>query len=313
MEISVEVIDGFRKVARNLANDVISKIPAKPDEHYVHHIHGKAHHRVGHHNNDFAGFPLGENLPDYEIKDGQLLCYCGSHWGVIRFSRFRMREITELKFSSPARSDQHITPVTVKSWVNDSDTPLDYTYKDSKSQSKSESYTSNKELGVEIAYSLTSKVGGGIEGIGEAEIESKYEFKTNFSQRFEKSKTTTTTEEESEELSITVPKMTRTSLIRKKTISDWSQTVKTTGVLDAVIHIGSDGDFGFEFDSLKELENYIRSGGAEKDWMADKYFRERHHQNYGIDLSPLHVTVEDDFTYRDIEVSDLERHDEKLS
>lgn len=313
MELSVEVIDGFRKVARNLANDVIIHIPAPPDEHYVHHIHGKAHHRTTHHNNDFHVHPLGINLPDYKIKsDGWLDTYCGSTYAKIAFTDIRMRKITALKFSDPAKTDGHVTPVVVKSWTNAGDTKQKYEWKHTKSKSKSETYTSSTELGVEIAYALRTKVGGGVEGIGEAEIESEWSFKSNFTQRFEKSKTTTTTEEDSETLKFDVPSMTMTSLIRNKTMSDWHQTVTTTGVLDARIVIVSDNDFSFGFDSLAQLEDYIRGGGASKNKLTDNYFRQRHHQNYVIDLSSLHMTVETPFTYRDVSVSDIIRKDQPI-
>jgi len=312
MEISVDVIDACRTVARNLANDVISKIPAKPDEHYVHHIHGKAHHRTTYHNNDFIDHPLADHLPDYKIQNNSLVCLCGSVYAVIEFSKLRMREITKLAFSDPAKTDGTMTPVVVKSWTNKSNTTEHYLWQKSKEHSKTETYTSSTELGVEITYGLQTKVGGGIEGVAEAEVESSYEFKTNFTQRFEKSKETTTTEKESEDLSITVPPMTQTSLARNKTISDWHQVVTTTGILDANIRISSDGDFGMQFESLEELQTYIQGGGIQKDWMADKYFAQRHFQHYEIDTSPLQMTVKTPFTYRDVEVSDIIRNDKPL-
>lgn len=312
MNISVDVIDGCRAIARNLANDVISKIPSKPDEHYVHHIHGKAHHRTTHHNNDFTDHLLGNTLPDYKIDGDRLVCFCGSVYAVISFSKLRMREITKLAFSDPAKTDGTMTPVVVKTWTNHSKTDAHYMWQKSKEHSKTEIYTSSTELGVEITYGLQTKVGGGIEGVGEAEIESSYEFKTNFTQRFEKTKETTTTEKESEDLSITVPPMTRTSLTRNKTISDWHQVVTTTGVLDANVHIGSEGDFGMEFESLEELQTYIQGGGIQKDWMSDKFFAQREFQHYEIDLNPLQMTVQTPFSYRDVEVSDVIRNDKPL-
>lgn len=312
MEISVDVIDGCRTVARNLANDVISKIPPKPDEHYVHHIHGKAHHRTTHHNNDFTDHLLGNNLPDYKMQNDALVCMCGSVYAVIAFSKFRMREITKLAFSDPAKTDGTVTPVVVKCWTNNSKTEEHYQWKKSEKHSKKETYTSNTELGIEITYGLQTKVGGGVEGIGEAEVESSYEFKTNFTQRFEKSKETTTTEKESEDLAITVPAMTQTTLTRNKTISDWHQVVTTTGILDACVRISSDGDFGMQFESIEELQTYIQGGGIQKDWKSDRFFAQRHFQEYEIDLTPLQMTVKTPFTYRDVEVSDIIRNDKSL-
>ena len=309
MGYSVEVIDGFRAVARNITMDVLRNVPPRPPEHWRH----KGKNRVTYHDNNFADNPIPANtLPTYEVGEDKIRVFCGSKWAIMDFTNVRMKKIKSIEFSDPVKTNEVGQPVRVAQWRNSSDEDMPYSFKHAKESNKTECFTSSSELSLEIEYSLRTQVGGSV-GIADVEMESQYTFRTSFTQRFESQKSKSDTVTDEEESSIVVPAWTKTSLMEKKTQTDWYQTITTTGTLDANVFISSDGDFGLEFASLHEMEQYFQGGGPPQRWgIINEYFGNRNHVNYQIDTTPLDMTVEREFRYRDVTVSDVDRVDTPL-
>ena len=316
MDLSFETIDAFRELAGKISTDIFAKIPARPDEHYRH----KGHNRVTHHDNNFADNPLNGRMPTYEMADnGNVLrIYCGSEWARFHLRDIRLREVKAIEYDDPSIVDKNVNPVTVKSWTNNSDTEETHKLTSKKSFSRMETKASASAFALQITNSLQTKVGGGIPGVGDAEVKTGLEIKTNFEHRFEKSKSEESSTEETEEQSYTVPPRTKTALIRQEGTSDYHQTVRMTGVLDATVRIESQGDWVFTVQSFLDLENMIRGGNPDKvDRHAignvAKYFSERHFQDYRIDFSPIEMTVENVLHYRNVQSSSIERTDTPVS
>ena len=304
MDLSFETIDAFRAVVGKISTDVFAKIPPKPNT------------KRSRHNNDFANDPLNGRLPSYDFVDGgeTLRIFCGSEYAVFCLSDIRIREIESIEYGDPMIINKNVDSVVVKSWLNNSGTTEEHKLTTKKAFSRTETRASATAFALEITQSLRTKIGGGVKGIGEAEVETGLQVKTNFEQRFETSKTTSSSEEETEEQTYTVGPFTKTTLLREEGMSDYEQKVTTTGILDARMWIDSHYDFGFNVDSFVSLDRLVKGGSAPNvDWYIQKYFAERHFQNYVIDFSPLKVTVEDILNFRNVQSSELERTDTPIA
>ena len=311
MDLSFETIDALREVVGKISTDVFAKLPPKRPEKYRH----KGKNRIGYHNNDFANDPLNGRMPSYRMVDGGkcLRIFCGSEYAFFDLRNVRLREIQNLEYGDPVIVDKNVNPVTVKSWSNNSDTSEEHKLTTRKSYSRSETKTTATGFSLQITQSLKTKVGGGIEGIAEAEVETGLEIQSNFEQRFEKSQSKQSSTEETEEQTYIVPPRTKTTLLREEGISDYHQTVRMTGILDASMWIGSHNDFWFPIESFVDLQRVIRGGSADGvDWHIANCFRERKFQKYEIDFSPLHMTVEDVLHFRNVQSSEIERTDTPL-
>lgn len=312
MNLSFEAIDALRRIVGTVSTDIFAKIPPKPDEHYRH----KKKHRVKHFNNDFANDPLNGRMPAYRFVDNGncLRIFCGSEWAYFDIRNVRVRAYESLEFTDPVLLNKEVEEVVVKTWVNNSDTKEKQTLKKTKSYSRTETQMTAMDLGIQITQSMRSKVGGGVPGIGEAEVETGLEIQTHFSHHFERSKSETTGTEETQEEHYTVPKWTKTTLLRTESVSDFERTAIATGILDASMWICSDSDFGFTVDSFVDLARIIRGGhGHDVDWHVQNYFNERHFQDYELDFTPLKMTVVDPIRYRNVASSEIERTDTPLA
>lgn len=316
MDYTIDVIDACRTIARQLSNDVLVKIPRAPDVNYTHSKHGHKHHYHEEHPNKFQ---VMSDLGHYDLLDNGIRCYCGSQQAYIDFTGLRMIKIRDETFDPPVKFNEQRTPVSLVTWTNNGGERQSHIFRKSKETTIIERYTSSFELGQEIAYSLKTKVGGSIE-IGSAEVESTYSFKANFSEKFESEKTTEDKQVDEQHDTYIVEPYTETTLEQEKIISDYHQTVHTTGVLDAEIFVCSEypdfnpgrRDWSFKCDSLEELQEYMRGGGADLHWFTDDFFKKRQFQTYVIDTKPFDMTVVDNFTFRDVQSSKITQNDRNL-
>lgn len=315
MNLSTSTIDAFRKVFAQITKDVLVNIPPPPDVHYVHHIHGKAHHMTTHYNNDFHDFPLSAGqLPTYEYINGQLRLYMGSKWGIIDIKDVRMRAVENVQFSDPALKNKTTHKVAVKTWTNASDSPSTHDLKKSKTGVTRQVNTTAKDFSQKVSAKIKETVGGGIEGIAEAEVETEYGFETAFEEHFSTEKETSTTEEESESVIYHVDPWTKTTVLQEEGIADYEQTVTTKGILDCSFRFSSDGDFSGDMPSLEAFEQWVQGGtldGARR-YISD-FFAQRHFADYKIDYTPLKVEIQETVSFRDTSYGNLTRTDSKLT
>lgn len=323
MDLSVEVIDAVRLVAKNLTNDVLQYIPNAPDVNYTHSKHGHKHHYHEEHPNKFQY--ITHELPDYKLTDSGVQVFCDTrtpHLAIITFEGLAMSKITDMVFETPVVLRKQSIPVNLAQWVAGAEKQV-YSYEHSTKETDVETYTSSQDLAVQIAYSLKSKFGVQA-GIAAGTVESTYSFQTNFKQKFSHTTTHETQTTDTERSTYTVDPYKVSTLVREKNITDYRQTVHTTGLLDATkIIVDSEyadnqfipgrRDFYFECESLLELQEYIRGGGTSKYFWTDQFFEGRRFQDYTIDLAACHLTATDEYTYRDVQSTSAEQHDVSIT
>lgn len=302
MDLSFETIDALRAMVGKVSTEVFAKIPPKQE-------------RGRRHDNNFQDDPLNGRMPDYHFADGgdTLVVQCGSQWANFYLKDVRIRSIDSIVFSEPVLTNRKTESINVKSWSNAGDTKETHVLTTKKSTNKTIVETSATEFGTKITQSLRTKVSGGIPGVGEAEVETGLDIESHFNQQFGKSVSKSTEESEMEEKTYRISPWTKTTLKREEGTSDYQRTVKTTGILEASLYIESHGDFYFPVDSFVALERIIKGGHAnDVDWHIANYFKQRHFQNYVMDYSPLHLTVEETINVRNIQSSEIERIDTPL-
>ena len=311
MDLSFETIDALRQVVGKISTDIFAKLPVKPEQHYRH----KGKGRIKYYDNNFADDPLNGRMPNYNFVDNGncLRIFCGSASAFFDLRDVRVREVKDIVYESPTLIDKDINPVHVKTWRNNSDTTETHKLSAKKASLKSETRTTDTGFALEIIQSLQTKIGGGLKGIADAEVQTGLQIKTNFDHRFGTSKTSEESEEASEEQTYKVPPRTKTTLLREEGVSNYEQRVKMTGVLDASLWISSQDDFGFPVNSFVDLQRIIRGGSADGvDWHVSNCFKSRQYQNYEIDFTLLHMTVEKVLPYRDVQSSEIDRTDTPL-
>ena len=284
LSLSLEVIDGFRAVARNLANHL--------------------------YNADFGGNyfrvdALNARLPAYEVGD-VLTCYCTSWHSQIIFSQIEPVDIISMKVGTPVRFNEHETDMTLRVWNNASDDSP----KETLEIQEELKITEIREILAEISMAIRSKFGAkspAFEASLEAELSSKLGVNLKHQEERRKLKDYT--------LNLTIQPWTNTSISQRHSVADVRQRIEMKCLADARVTLISQGDeprWSKEFESMLELENYMRGGGGGRDENADALNRivnTRQFQDYFVEKDNLTFDIEQERISRNVQTGETDRKD----
>ena len=283
MQLDLDVIDGFREIARQVANTL--------------------------YNADFSGNyfrsdALNANLPAYEITD-RLKCYCTSEHATIWFFNIQPIKILSIDVDAPIRFNEHETDVSLKTWNNAGSTPLPQSWK----AEKEEKVTESRDILTEISTSLKAKIGGG-SPVFQASLEAELSAKLGINLKRQEERRVL----KSENMDLEVPAWTSTSLMQRQSIADVKQMVHMQCLLDARVSLVSQGEtrWAKHFTSLRELEIYLRGGGggeSENTEGLDRITNTRQFQDLEIDKKPITLFVGTERVSRNVRTGEITRKD----
>ena len=283
MQLDLDVIDGFREIARQVANTL--------------------------YNADFSGNyfrsdALNANLPAYEITD-RLKCLCTSEHATIYFANIQPIKILSIDVDAPIRFNEHETDVSLKTWNNAGSTPLPQSWK----AEEEEKVTESRDILTEISTSLKAKIGGG-SPVFQASLEAELSAKLGINLKRQEERRLLN----SENMQLEVPAWTSTSLMQRQSIADVKQMVHMQCLLDARVSLVSQGEtrWAKHFTSLRELEIYLRGGGggeSENTEGLDRITNTRQFQDLEIDKKPITLFVGTERVSRNVRTGEITRKD----
>ena len=284
MQLDLDVIDGFRSTAQHIANTIYWA--------------------------DFAGNyfrvdALDARLPAYEIGN-KLKCFCTSEHATIWFGDIQPIKILSIDVDAPIRFNEHETDVSLKTWNNAGSTPLPQSWK----AEEEEKVTEARDILTEISTSLKAKIGGGTPTF-QASLEAELSAKLGINLKRQEERRTL----KSENMDLEVPAWTSTSLTQRQSIADVKQMVHMQCLLDAsVILVSQDENqrWAKHFDSLHELETYLRGGGGgygENTEGLDKVANTRQFQDFEINRDPITLFIGTERVSRNVRTGEITRKD----
>ena len=287
LSLDLDVIDSFRAIARQTANYLYNADFAP---------------------NYFRSDALNARLPAYEITD-VLKCFCTSEHATIIFSDIQPVDIISIEVGTPIRFNEHETSVSLKTWNNAGSTPLPQNWK----IEEEEKVTEARDILTEISTSLKAKIGGGtptFQASLEAELSAKLgiNLKRQEEHRILKS----------ENMELVVPEWTSTSLTQRQSIADVKQIIKMRCLVDAKISFISQGDeprWAKHFESMHEMETYLRGGGGGSDENADglnRFVNTRQFQDYRVENQHLELEIVQERISRNVKTGEIDRKDTKI-
>ena len=284
MQLDLDVIDSFRAIARQVANTIYwANFPG----------------------NYFRSEALNARLPAYEIGDA-LKCFCTSEQAVILFSDIQPVKILSIDIDAPIRFNEHETDVSLKIWNNASSEPLPQNFK----TSEEETITESRDILTEISSAIRAKVGGK-SPVFEASLEAEISAKLGINLKQQKQHRIL----KEDSLDITVPKWTSTSLSQRQSIADVKQIVRMNCLVDASVSLISEGPnfrWAKHFDSLHQLEIFLRGGGGGRDETADGINRvanTRQFQDFRIASEHLELEIERERISRNVRTGEVTKKD----
>ena len=281
MQLDLDVIDGFREVARQIANTI---------------------YHADFSGNYFRSDALNARLPAYEITD-KLKCFCTSENATILFGDIQPAKILSIDVDAPIRFNEHETDVSLKTWNNAGSTPLPQSWQ----AEEEEKITESRDILTEISTSLKAKIGGGTPTF-QASLEAELSAKLGINLKRQEERRIL----KSENMQLEVPAWTSTNLTQRQSIADVKQMVHMQCLLDASVSLISKGNWGKHFDSLHQLETYLRGGGGGRDDNADPINRianTRQFQDFEIDKKPITLFIGTERVSRNVRTGEITRKD----
>ena len=285
MQLDLEVIDGFRAVARHIANTI-----------YWIDVPG----------NYFRVDALNANLPAYEIGE-TLKCFCPGTVATIVYSDIQPIKILSIDVDAPIKFNEHETDVSLNTWHNDSSEPLPKKLK----EIEEEVITESKDILTEISSAIRAKVGGK-SPVFEASLEAEISAKLGFNLKTQRQHTV----HKEEETDIVVPKWTSTSVTQRQSIADVKQIIRMNCLIDAKVSLVSNGPDNYpwakHFDSLRELQGYLRGGGGGRDENADainRFVNGRLFKDFAVPMAELELEIEQERISRNVRTGEVTRKD----
>ena len=284
LSLDLDVIDGFRAIARQVANTL--------------------------YNADFGGNyfrsdALNARLPAYEVNNG-LKCLCTSEHATILFFNIQPIDIISIEVGAPIRFNEHETDVSLKTWNNAGSTPLPQSWK----AEQEEKVTESRDILTEISTSLKAKIGGGTP-VFQASLEAELSAKLGINLKHQEERRVLN----QENMDLVVPAWTSTSLMQRHAIADVRQTIKMRCRVDARVSLISQGDeprWAKHFESLHQLETYLRGGGGGEDDNADALNRitnTRQFQDFEIETEHLEFEITQERISRNVSTGEITRKD----
>lgn len=285
LSLDLAVIDGFRSAARHISNT-------------LYHIDVAG--------NYFRQDALNANLPNYEVTDS-LRCFCPSDVATIVFSDIQPVDILSIELGAPIRFNEEEKDVSLKSWRNDSSEPWIEKVK----ESQEETITEERNILTQIATSIKAKVGGG-GPVFQASLEAELSAKLGIDLKSMRQHKVLS----EREVTITTPPWTETSITQRHSVADVKQTVKMNCLVDARVALISHGSeatpWTKTFESLRELERYLRGGGGGSDdntGLVNTFVNKRVFQDFEIPADCLELSVEEERFSRNVNTGETDRKD----
>ena len=284
LSLDLDVIDGLRATARNIANHL--------------------------YNADFGGNyfrsdALDARLPAYEVGDA-LKCFCTSEHATILFTDIQPIDILSIEVGTPIRFNEHETDVSLKTWNNAGSTPLPQSW----NVEEEEKVTEARDILTEISTAIRAKVGGK-SPVFEASLEAELSAKLGINLKRQEERRLL----KQEKMDLEVPKWTSTSLTQRHTIADVRQTIKMHCLVDAQVSLISEGSeprWAKHFDSLHQMQTYLRGGGGGRDENADALNRvvnTRQFQDFAIEKEHLQLEIQQERVSRNVKTGEITRKD----
>ena len=281
IQLDLDVIDAFRAVARHVANT-------------AYHIDVPG--------NYFRVDALNANLPAYEI-DEDLRCFCPGTVATIVFADIQPVRVLSIDVGAPIKFNEEEIDLSLQTYNNANSEPLPRKLK----TTEEDIITESRDIITEISSAIRAKVGGKtpvFEASLEAEIAAKLglNLKTQRQHRILKE----------DEMNITVPAWTSTSVTQKQSIADVRQVISMNCQVDAQVSLLSNGPgavpWSKHFESLHELEGYLRGGGGGRDENADainRFVNGRLFKDFTVPIEELELAVSRDRISRNVRTGEI--------
>ena len=273
MQLSLDVIDGFRRAGHDIVS-ILNQVVI-PINHFV-----------------IASNPL---MPNYEMHKDELYLPYGE--GSISFSKIQPTKIISIEIDEPIKLREDVKSVVLDTWNNAGSSPLNEVEK----WSQETTTTEENDIASSIEAGMSAKVGAEYAGF-KAEIEAHLNAKLGLDHKTGQQSRTLHEHEQD----IEIPPWKRVSLVQKHSICDFKQTIRTTCQLGATIKI--DGGWKKTFSSLKEFQLYMLGGGGVAVGNApelDAFVQQRKFTYW--DIPDLNFTVEKERLYNDVETGEVNR------
>ena len=280
MQLGLDIIDALRRIALGIGG-VLSMAEITP-------------------NHFWSASPggLGSPLPRYKMGEIALVCFCGD--GTISFKDVRPDRILSLDVGPTVTFNEQVDEIHLYRYRNAGATEI----KKHKVFTEEEERTEQLDILTEIQTAIKSKVSGSYAGFS-AELEAQLSAKLGVNHSEKNVHKTTKTDEED----FDIPAWTDFALTQEHSVSDIKQSVKVTCSLDASVEL--DGGWTKSFDSLRELELYLKGGGGgnESVPVLDDFANTRKFERFGLPEKDSQFTVEKERISRNVSTGEITRTD----
>ena len=279
LSLSLEIIDALRSIARYTAG-FLSEASITPNHFW---------------NASPGG--LGSYLPKYKIGEIGLHCYCGD--GTISFGNVRPDRIISLEVGPTVTFNEQTDDIHFYRYQNAGATAV----KKHKVWTQEDERTEQMDILSEIQTAIKGKISGSYAGFS-AELETQLSAKLGINHSEKNVHKTTKTDEED----FDIPAWTDFALTQEHSVSDIKQSVKVVCSLDANVQI--DGGWKKYFDTLKEMELYLKGGGGGKNATElDDFVATRAFEMFSLPTMDQQFVIEKERISRNVSTGTVTRTD----
>ena len=279
MQLGLDVIDGFRKLAYEI-DGIIREIPFP---------------------NNLFGVAEKDIWQPYHLTDTELVMVYsgGSQDAEIAFSSIAPTKILSLEVDEPIKLRESVKSVNLDTWTNAGSTSFFETLKWTEQHTRTEQL----DIASSIEASVSAKVGAEYAGF-KAELQSTLTAKLGINHNTQ----ATDTMIDEHERKFEVPAWKRVSVVQKKSVSDFHQMIRTRCELSGAVRITAGNLWEKRFDSIRELNLYLIGGGGGSGDVPelDQFVNQRKLPS-SYKLPTLEFTIETDRVYKDVETGEVTR------
>ena len=283
MQLSLEIIDALRSIARYTAG-FLSEASITP--------------------NHFWSAPPGgpgSYLPKYKMGEISLVCFCGD--GTISFKDVRPNRILSIDVGPTVTFNEQVDDIHVYRYENAGETEV----KKHKVYTEEDERTEQMDILSEIQMAVKGKISGSYAGFS-AELETQLSAKLGINHSEKNVHKRTQTDEED----FDIPAWTDFALTQEHSVSDVKQSVKIRCSLDASVCL--DGGWKKEFDTLQEMELYLKGGGGGKNaTVLDDFVGTRVFEMFVLPTSDQQFVIEKERISRNVSTGKVIRTDTPIT
>lgn len=280
MQLSLDIIDTLRRTALGIGG-VLSMAEITPNHFW---------------NASPGG--LGAYLPKYRMGEISLVCFCGD--GEIRFKDVRPNRILSIDVGPTVTFNEQVDDIHLYRYRNAGATEI----KKHKVFTEEEERTEQLDILTEIQTAIKSKVSGSYAGFS-AELEAQLSAKLGINHSEKTVHKTARTDEED----FDIPAWTDFALTQEHSVSDAKQSVKVVCSLDASVQLN--GGWQKSFDSLGELELYLKGGGGGNESLPilDDVVATRKFERFSLPEKDNQFRIEKERISRNVSTGEITRTD----